>query len=174
MGKIRKLYALESKIKKQSPEEKRTARQAIAIPILDDLKAWLDRTVSRVMKGGLTHKAMQYTLNQWDRLTGYCEDGKLHISNVLAENAVRPFAIGRKAWLFADTPKGAHASAVCYSLVETAKANQLEPYAYLNYLLDHIGSADTLEKLEALLPWNVPQEALKKRVNAFDGGSRRI
>ena len=174
LGKIRKLYALESKIETQSPEEKRTARQAIAKPILDDLKAWLDPTVSRVMKGGLTHKAIQYTLNQWDRLTGYCEEGKLHISNVLAENAIRPFAVGRKAWLFADTPKGAHASAACYSLVETAKANQLEPYAYLNYLLDHIGLADTLEKLEALLPWNVPQEALKKRVNAFDGGSRRI
>ena len=116
-----------------------------------------------MLKGGLAHKAIQYTLNQWGCLIGYCEDGKLHISNVLADNAVRPFAVGRKARLFADTPKGAHASAACYSLVETAKANQLEPYAYVNYLLDHIGSADTLEKLDALLPWNVPQEVLKKK-----------
>ncbi len=122
-----------------------------------------------MLKGGLTHKAMQYTLNQWDHLIGYCEDGKLNISNALAENAIRPFAIGRKAWLFSDTPQGAHASAMCYSLIETAKANQLEPYGYIKYLLDHIGAADTLEKLEALLPWNVPLEKFVKKVNAFDG-----
>ena len=75
----------------------------------------------------------------------------------------------RKAWLFSDTPQGAHASATCYSLIETAKANQLEPYGYIKYLLDHIGTADTLEKLEALLPWNVPLEKFAKKVNAFDG-----
>ena len=121
------------------------------------------------MKGGLTYKAIYYTLNQWDTLVGYCEDGHLAISNVLAENAIRPFAVGRKAWLFADTPKGAHASAACYSLVETAKANGLEPYAYLKYVLDHIGSADTLDQLEALLPWNVPKAQLEPSPNVFGG-----
>ena len=65
--------------------------------------------------------------------------------------------MGRRNWLFSDTPRGARASATCFSLVETAKANGLEPYAYLNHVLGHIGSADTLEKLEALLPWNVGQ-----------------
>ncbi|XP_014679963.1 PREDICTED: uncharacterized protein y4qI-like [Priapulus caudatus] len=163
LGKIRKLYTLESKIADQTPEQKYKARQAIAIPLLDDLKAWLDKNISRLLKGGLTHKAMQYTLNQWDSLIGYCEDGNLNISNVLAENAIRPFAIGRKAWLFSDTTQGAHASATCYSLIETAKANQLEPYGYIKYLLDHIGTADTLEKLEALLPWNVPKEVFAKK-----------
>ena len=169
LGKIRKLYALEAKIADQAPSQKRKARQAIAIPILNDLKAWLDKNNTRIMKGGLTQKAMQYTLNQWDSLVGYCEDGKLNISNALAENAIRPFAIGRKAWLFSDTPQGAHASATCYSLIESAKANQLEPYGYIKYLLDHIGAADTLEKLEALLPWQVPMVAFTKKVNAFDG-----
>ena len=77
--------------------------------------------------------------------------------------------MGRKAWLFADTPKGAHASAACYSLVETAKANGLEPYAYLKYVLDHIGSADTLDQLEALLPWNVPKAQLEPSPNVFGG-----
>jgi hypothetical protein len=86
---------------------------------------------------------------------GYCEDGRLNISNALAENAIRPFAVGRRNWLFSDTPRGARASATCFSLVETARANGLEPYAYLNHVLAGIGSADTLEKLEALLPWNV-------------------
>ncbi len=98
---------------------------------------------------------MDYALNQWHTLTGYCDDGRLHISNVLAENAIRPFAVGRKAWLFADSTRGAHASATCYSLIETAKANGLEPYAYILHVLNHIGSADTLEKIEALLPWHV-------------------
>ena len=169
LSKIRKLYALEAKIADQKPSQKQKARQEIATPILNELKAWLDKNITRIMKGGLTHKAMQYTLNQWDSLVGYCEDGNLNISNALAENAIRPFAIGRKAWLFSDTPQGAHASATCYSLIETAKANQLEPYGYTKYLLDHIGKADTLEKLEALLPWNVPMQAFSKKVNAFGG-----
>lgn len=174
LSKIRKLYALEAKIAEQEPSQKQKARQTIAIPILNDLKAWLDKNITRMMKGGLTYKAMQYTLNQWDSLVGYCKDGKLNISNALAENAIRPFAIGRKAWLFSDTPQGAHASATCYSLIESAKANQIEPYGYIKYLLDHIGEADTLEKLEALLPWQVPMAAFTKKVNAFDGGNRRI
>jgi len=174
LGKIRKLYTLESKIADQTDVQKYKARQEIAMPILDDLKAWLEKNISRLLKGGLTHKAMQYTLNQWDSLAGYCEDGTLNISNALAENAIRPFAVGRKAWLFSDTPRGAHASAACYSLIETAKANQLEPYGYIKYLLDHIASADTLEKLEALLPWNVSMGGFSKKVNAFTGGNRPI
>ncbi len=174
LGKIRKLYALEKKLTEKTVEEKGRARQDIAVPILNDLKTWLEHNIIRLPKGGLTHKAMQYTLNQWDYLVGYCEDGRLNISNVLAENAIRPFAVGRKAWLFADTSRGAHASAACYSLIETAKANQLEPYSYIKYLLDHIGTADTVEKLEALLPWQVKMEVFSKKVNAFDGVNRSI
>ena len=75
--------------------------------------------------------------------------------NNLVENAIRPFAVGRRNWLFSDTPRGARASATCYSLIETAKANGLEPSAYLQHVLQHIAEADTLEKIEALLPWNM-------------------
>ncbi len=128
------------------------------MPILEDLKPWLEKNVSRVPKDSLTHKAITYTLNQWEYLIGYCEDGQLNISNALAENAIRPFAVGRRAWLFADTSRGARASATCYSLVESAKANGLEPYAYLQHVLAHIAAADTVEKLEALLPWNMEIE----------------
>lgn len=74
--------------------------------------------------------------NQWEKLVVYCTNGELRISNILAENAIRPFVVGRKAWLFADSSQGAKASAVCYSIVETAKLNGLEPYEYL-------------------LPWNI-------------------
>jgi transposase len=106
----------------------------------------------------VTWKAIHYTLNQWDTLVGYCEDGWLHISNALAENAIRPFAVGRRNWLFSDAPRGAQASASIYSLIETAKANDIEPYDYLLHILKHIGTADTPEKLEALLPWNMKSE----------------
>ena len=164
LSKINKLYRIERKIADWSDEKKYEARQQLSLPVLNELKIWLDKNAYKAMKGGSTRKAMDYALNQWDTLIGYCEHGYLNISNVLAENAIRPFVIGRKAWLFADTPAGAAASAACYSLVETAKANGLEPYAYIRYVMEHIGAADTLEKWEALLPWNVPLDKFEKKV----------
>ena len=155
IGKIRKLYAIEQRIEDLAPSEKTAQRQQLAQPVLDDLKSWLQTNASRVPKDSLTYKAIYYTLNQWDTLTGYLDDGRLHISNALAENAIRPFALGRKNWLFADTSRGARASATAYSLIETAKANGLEPYAYLCHVMKHIAAADTVEKIEALLPWQV-------------------
>ncbi len=127
LSRIRRLYAIGKSIKDLEHDQKKQARQTLSVPILDDLKAWLEKNVNRVPKDSLTHKAIRYTLNQWEYLIGYCEDGRLHISNALAENAIRPFAVGRRAWLFADASHGARASATCYGLVETAKANKLEP-----------------------------------------------
>jgi transposase len=155
LGKIRKLYTIEKRIESLGPEQKRQQRQALSLPVLDEFKGWLETNSRRVVKDSLTWKAIHYTLNQWDTLVGYCEDGQLHISNALAENAIRPFAVGRRNWLFADTPRGARASATVYSLIETAKANGIEPYDYLLHVLKHIASADTVDKLEALLPWNM-------------------
>lgn len=164
---IGKLYAIEREIKDQHEADRYQVRQVMSLPLLNEFKAWLEQQVGKVMKGSLTRKAMEYTLNQWPYLIGYCDNGELHISNVLAENAIRPFAVGRKAWLFADTAQGAKASATCYSLIETAKANQLEPSAYIHHVLDRIGEADTLEKLEALLPWNVALELASKNVPQY-------
>jgi transposase len=155
IGKIRKLYAIEDRIKALEPEQKTEQRQMLAQPVLDDLKIWLQGNAVKVPKDSLTSKAITYTLNQWDYLIGYCGDGRLQISNALAENAIRPFAVGRRNWLFADTARGARASATVYSLIETAKANGLEPYEYLRHVLTHIAAADTIEKVEALLPWNI-------------------
>ena len=162
LSKIRKLYAIEKSIKDLNCNKKKQARQNLSVPVLNDLKPWLEKNVSRVPKDSLTHKAIAYTLNQWEYLIGYCEDGHLNISNALAENAIRPFAVGRRAWLFADSSQGARASATCYSLVESAKANGLEPYTYLQHVLAHIAAADTVEKLEVLLPWNVEAEDLQQ------------
>ncbi|MCH8500267.1 MAG: IS66 family transposase [Marinobacter sp.] len=159
---IRKLYAIEKAAQNLSDTERYRMRQEKSLPLLKTFKAWLEKNAPKVMKGMLTRKAMDYTLNQWDTLLGYCERGDLKISNAGAENAIRPFALGRKAWLFADTSQGANASATCYSLIETAKANGLEPSAYIHHVLQHIADADTLEKLEALLPWNAELPASKK------------
>jgi len=155
IGKIRKLYRIEDRIEDLEPEQKTIQRQKLSQPVLDDLKIWLQTNRRRVPKDSLTWTAINYTLNQWDLLVGYCQDGRLHISNALAENAIRPFAVGRRNWLFADTPRGARASATVYSLIETAQANGLQPYDYLQHVLKHIAAADTVEKFEALLPWNV-------------------
>ena len=92
---------------------------------------------------------------QWDHLIRYCEHGQLRISNVLAENAIRPFAVSRRAWLFSDQPEGAKASAAMFTLIESAKANGIEPYAYLQYVIGNIAAADTDEALDALMPWNM-------------------
>ena len=160
LSKIHKLYKIEADIKSMSPEQRYQQRQLLSRPILKDLKAWLENNHSKLAKGSLTYTAINYTLNQWDTLIGYCDNGHLRISNILAENAIRPLAIGRRNWLFSDTPKGAQGSATGYSLIETAKANGLEPYEYLHHVLKHIAAADTVEKLEALLPWNIRKPVL--------------
>ena len=154
LAQINKLYRIERTIKEVSVDEKLKVRQKESIPVLEKPGGWIDRNLDKVPKDSLTGKALTYVNNQWDKLVVYCEDGRLNISNVLAENAIRPFVVGRKAWLFSDTLKGAYASSVHYSLIETAKANHLEPYAYLVHVLNELPYADTVEKIEALLPWN--------------------
>ena len=99
-------------------------------------------------------KAVNYLANNWSRLERYAEGGHLPIDNNAAERAIRLFVIGRKNWLFSDTPKGATASAQIYSLIETAKANGQEPYAYLRHILERLPLASCVEDYEALLPWS--------------------
>ena len=144
------------------------------MPLLAELKTWLDNNVGKVMKGSLTRQAMEYTLGQWPHLVGYCVRGDLHISNILAENAIRPFAVGRKAWLFADSAQGAKASATCYSLLETAKANDLEPSAYINYVLAQIGEADSLENSKPCYPGTSRWSPLQKKWRNTTKASRSI
>ena len=105
-------------------------------------------------------KAIGYALNQWKRLTLYVGEAVLTPDNNMVENAIRPFVVGRKNWLFSATVEGAWASATIYSLIETAKANGREPYWYLRYVFERLPLAKSAEDHEALLPWNVPAEAL--------------
>lgn len=150
------LYRLERREWAELDDDERyEKRQEIAIPKLAKLKQWLDEKQPKVAPDTLTRKAINYMINQWDHLVRYCEHGQLRISNALAENAIRPFAVGRRAWLFSDSPGGAKASAAMFSLVETARANGIEPYAYLQHVIGNIAAADTDEALDALMPWNM-------------------
>ena len=158
LGTIGKLYRIEKAISDLPPEEKASQREQQSRPVLEQLHRWLEVNQPKVPKDSLTGKAIAYTLNQWDTLIAYCDYGQVSISNALAENAIRPFAVGRRNWLFADTSRGAHASAACFSLIETAKANGQEPMAYIRHVLERIATAKTNEQLDALLPWNVVLE----------------
>jgi len=159
---IKRLYRLEKEahLAKLTTQEIFDLRQEKAKPILDDFYKWLSKKSLQTPPKGLLGKAVGYTLKQWHRLVGYLQDGTLLPDNNGAENAIRPFVLGRKNWLFAGTPKGAEASALLYSLIETAKANKLEPYTYLRYIFTKIPTASTLEGYEALLPWNLTPEQI--------------
>ncbi|MBL1261135.1 MAG: IS66 family transposase [Thiotrichaceae bacterium] len=156
---IAKLYAIEKRIKPLSPTKKHAARQTESLPILADIRQWLDKTLHHTLPKGLLGKALSYLTKNWKKLTIYTEDGRLSIDNNPAENAIRPFVIGRKNWLFSASVRGAKSSANLYGLIETAKANGLEPYAYLRHVFKALPLADNVEEVEALLPWNVSLES---------------
>jgi len=98
-------------------------------------------------------KAISYALNQWQKLIEYVNNGQLNIDNNRAERAIKPFVIGRKNWLFSYTKNGATASAILYSLIETAKANGVMPYDYLDWLLTELPKDPRNKNVDALLPW---------------------
>ena len=153
LNQIQKLYALESKLKTQTFEVKQQQRQQLAAPLLKQLWDWLEKSKDTVPKESSVGKAIYYSQNQWPKLIRYLDDGRLNIDNNRAERAVKPFVIGRKAWLFANTRTGATASATLYSMVETAKINGLEPYKYLTELFEQLPTANTPEALAKLLPY---------------------
>jgi transposase len=160
---IRELYAIEKDAREEGlgPDQLREERQQKSKPILKKFKEWLAATGPQIPPKSLLGKAFIYTQNQWPRLIKYLEDGNISMDNNLAENAIRPFVVGRKNWLFADVPGGAEAGATLYSLIETAKSNGLEPYRYFCYLFDKLPVAQGEEQLKALLPMNLTVEILE-------------
>ena len=148
-----RLFAIERSLADADPDFRYQERLKQSRPTLDTFKAWLQYQSPRVLPKSALGKAIGYCRNQWDKLEAFMLDGRLEISNNLAERSIKPFVIGRKNFLFANTPRGARASAVIYSIVETAKANDLIPFEYLTYLfeqLPNLGSRD----LDELLPWS--------------------
>lgn len=151
------LFAIEREIQNLSDEKRTEIRTERSQMLLEEFHTWLTVVEPQMLPKSKLGKAIHYTLDQWKYLTGYLLDPRLSISNNLAEQSIRPFTIGRKNSLFSDTPKGAFASAVIYSLVESAKASGLKPYVYFQYLLSHMPDMDFKndpEKLESLLPWS--------------------
>lgn len=159
-----KLYAIERRLKDAGadPDEKYRVRQAESVPVLTQFKHWIDKTLPEINPESRLGQALGYTNRLWVSLTRYCDDGRLPISNILVENTIRPLAIARKNFLFFDTPKGAQASANLYSLIMTARANDLDPFHYLRHVFTELPKATTLEAVERLLPWNVDKTAIKK------------
>ncbi|EKT4504262.1 MULTISPECIES: IS66 family transposase [Pseudomonas] len=155
---INKLYGIERDLKDASDEQRHQGRQQDSLPILAQLHGWLEKTQLQVTAQNALGKAVGYLASNWNKLKRYVEAGHLPIDNNPAERAIRPFVIGRKAWLFSDTPKGAVASAQIYSLVETAKANSQEPYAWLRHVLERLPHAQSVADYDALLPWNCSRE----------------
>ena len=149
-----KLFAEERKCAPNHPKYRQEYRQNRELPLLEEYYAWLNTVHPE--KGSKLEEAVRYSLNQKQCLMAYLDHGEVPISNNLAENAIRPFTLGRKNWLFCDTPKGAEASAIVYSLVESAKANGVEPFAYLQHVLvqlPYLGKTHSHEELETLMPW---------------------
>lgn len=160
---IQKLYRVEQRARKQklTAEKRYTLRQKQAQPILGEIRKWLDESLPQIPPGSMTGKALGYLNSEWDKLICYLHDGRLEIDNNGAENAIRPFVVGRKNWLFSTSVKGVKASANLYSLIETAKANGLEPYAYLRHLFTHLPGAESVEDFEALLPGNIEKNQIR-------------
>jgi len=148
------LYLIERQIKDLGDDERTRIRKEEAMPQLQSLHEWASKMQHETMPSGKLGEALGYLITQWPKLVRYVEDPRLAIDTNLAENAIRPFALGRRNWLFADTVKGAKASAALYSIVSTARANGLEPYAYLRRLFAELPKAKTVEDFEAILPFN--------------------
>jgi hypothetical protein len=163
LAQIRELYQIERTLKDASPEERQRGREEGSKPVIEGLRRWLDAALGTVPPQSLTGKALAYLDAQWPRLVRVLDDGRLPLDTNLVENAIRPFVVARKNWLFADTQAGARASANLYSLIETAKANRIEPWRYLNHLFDALPRVEQPGELTPLLPWNLDPDALQPR-----------
>ena len=164
------LFAEERKCVLYKPEYRKEYRQGKELPLLEEYFAWLNTVHPE--KGSKLEEAVRYSINQ-KQLCAFLDKVEVPISNNLAENAIRPFTLGRKNWLFCDTPKGAKASAIVYSLVESAKANGIEPFAYLQHVLvqlPYLGKSPSHEELETLMPWapDIQQEYKMPNSDAYE------
>lgn len=151
-----RLFQIERGLKDATPEERYKARLEQSRPVVDAFSSWLHVQEEMVLPKSVLGHAVKYCLSQWDKLAMFLEDGHLEIDNNRSERSIKPFVLGRKNWIFSNTPRGARASAITYSIVETAKENGLNPFAYLEYLFTRMPNVNTKdpEALAQLLPWS--------------------
>lgn len=163
---IQTIYREEAKLKDLTSIERYEKRQLIIKPLVEAYFAWVHKTEPYILRDSKTHKGLQYSINQEKYLKTFLTDGEVPIDNNAAERTLRGFCIGKKNWVMIDTVAGAKSSAIVYSIAETAKANNLKPYEYFNYLLtelpEHMEDID-MDFIEDLLPWSekLPKECRK-------------
>ena len=165
LERIGRLYGIEAEIRGRPSDERRQVRQTRAGPELEALNAWLHATVTTLSKKSELAVAIRYALSLWTALTRYRDDGRLEIDNNAAERALRAVALGRKNWLFAGSDDGGERAAAIYSLLGTAKLNNLDPEGYLRYVLERIAD-HPINRIEELLPWNVVEQLPSLRLAA--------
>lgn len=161
------LFAIERQLHEATPEERYKIRLERSRPIMEAFLAWLKQQSPRVLPKSAFGKAISYCRNQWDKLEAFLKDGRLELDNNRSERSIKPFVIGRKNWLFSNTPRGAKASAMIYSIIETAKENGLNPHNYLRFLFERLPNLDIKDQraMDALLPWSdtLPSECRVKK-----------
>lgn len=156
------MFHLESKWKDLISDKRQEIRNTQLKPILEDYLSWLQEVQPKVVKKSKLGQAINYSLSNWELFNNILKDGQCELSNNDAERAIKPFVIGRKNFLFCKSPHGAKASAMIYSVVETAKMNNLNPFYYLKYLFEQLPNTKLAnpEALDHLLPWSdtLPEE----------------
>lgn len=155
IGLIQKLYVIEAQMKTAAVSERKRVRQTQSIPILNQLKAWLDEHVKLVLPKSLLGKAIHYALGQWSYVIRYVENGLLSIDNNIAERSIKNLVIGRKNWLFSTSVDGAYATAVLTTMVQSAVLNKLDPYQYLVQVLNKLPYTESEKDFEEMMPWNI-------------------
>src|SRR6202048_3421423 len=154
IARIGALYGIEEDVRGKSAELRCSTRQARAKPLLDELRSWLEKSLSSLSKKSETAAAIRYALSHWRALTRYVDDGLLEIDNSAAERALRAVALGRKNYIFCGSNSGGERAAAIYSLVGSAKLNGLDPERYLRQVLTRIAE-HPVNRIAELLPWNL-------------------
>ncbi len=151
-----RLFEIERALKDTPASERCSIRLEISKPVLDEFMVWLQDQRPKVRLKSAFGQAIAYCLNQWIKLEAFLQDGRLELDNNRAERSIKPFVLGRKNWLFSNTPRGARTSAAVYSIVKSAKENGLNPFHYLQYLFEKMPNLDIQDKdvLDELLPWS--------------------
>ena len=153
LEKIGVLFAIEREINGQSAEARLAVRQARTVPLIEDLRAFFDATLNRISRKGNLAKAINYSLNRWEALTRFSQDGHLEMTNNAAERAIRPLTLGRRNWTFLGSDTGGHRAAAIFTITQTCRLNSVNAEAYLTNIIQRVASHPN-KRIDELMPWN--------------------